>query len=252
MNLVVNARDAMPRGGKLTVETGNVEIDEAFAHSHLGTEPGSYVLLAVSDRVSAWKPRRAGAFSSHSSPPRRRARALGSGSPRYSVSSSRAAAAFGCAASPIRAAPSRWPRVEGELEVRLPSLAPTSLRGSETILLVEDEESVRVVARRILERHGYHVIVPQNASEAFLLREQHPDRIHLLLTDVVMPLVGGAELAAGLLTRWPDMKVLFMSGYTDGSVFSHDLLENGAAFLQKPFTAELLAQKVRSVLDGEA
>ena len=119
------------------------------------------------------------------------------------------------------------------------------------ILLVEDEPNVRRIARRILERNGYLVIVAQNAGDALLLVEQRAEPIHLLLTDVVMPGMSGVELARRLAARRPEMKVLYMSGYTDGTIVSQGLLERGVAFLQKPLTSELLARKVRSVLDGD-
>jgi DNA-binding NtrC family response regulator len=125
------------------------------------------------------------------------------------------------------------------------------LYGSETILLVEDEEAVRTVTQRILERNGYRVLVAQSPGDALLLQEQETGQVHLLLTDVVMPRMSGVELAARLLERWPSMKILYMSGYTDSSMTAHDVPATSASFMQKPFTSEMMARKVRTVLDGE-
>jgi DNA-binding NtrC family response regulator len=127
---------------------------------------------------------------------------------------------------------------------------PTGLGGSETILLVEDDDQVRLVARGILRRNGYHVIEARNAGEAFLHAEKHSGTVHLLLSDVVMPQMSGPELAKRLAIVRPDMKVLCMSGYTDDSIVRHGVLEARIAYLQKPFTPEALTTKVREVLDA--
>jgi DNA-binding NtrC family response regulator len=143
------------------------------------------------------------------------------------------------------------PRVEGSVEASAQVASRPNRRGTETILLVEDEQAVRAVAQRILERQGYRVLVAHDADEAIAIRERHAEPIHLLLTDVVMPRMSGAELATHFAKRWPNMKVLYMSGYADGSVVANGLIEQGDAFLQKPFTSELLADKVRFVLDAK-
>jgi DNA-binding NtrC family response regulator len=129
-------------------------------------------------------------------------------------------------------------------------LAVGSLHGSETILLVEDEEQVRAVARGILRKHGYLVLDAGHAGEALLLCEKHPAPIHLLLTDVVMPQMSGPELAKRLIALRPDMKVLCMSGYTDDAALRHGVIESGIAYLQKPLTVESLTRRVREVLDS--
>jgi len=128
---------------------------------------------------------------------------------------------------------------------------PSSLRGTETILLVEDEEQVRAIALNILRRQGYQVIPAQNAGEALLISERHPGGIDLLLTDVVMPQMSGPELAQRLGATRPDMKVLCMSGYTDDSIIRHGVLETGVAFVQKPITPALLSRRVRQILDDD-
>jgi two-component system cell cycle sensor histidine kinase/response regulator CckA len=142
------------------------------------------------------------------------------------------------------------PCVDQEADVASVSLAPATLSGSETILLVEDEEQIRVVAREILRKHGYQVIDARNAGEALLHCESQAGKIHLLLTDVVMPQMSGPELARRLLQVRPGVKVLCMSGYTDDALVRHGALEAGMAYLQKPITPETLARKVRLVLDG--
>jgi CheY-like chemotaxis protein len=144
-----------------------------------------------------------------------------------------------------------FPRVDADPEIaRSPSSVPPTLRGSETILLVEDQEQVRAVAASILQRNGYRVIVAQNAGDALLLAEKHQGGIHLLLTDVVMPQISGVELAHRIALLRPELKVLFMSGYTDDSIVRHGVLDSKMAFLQKPFTPESLTRKLREVLAG--
>jgi DNA-binding NtrC family response regulator len=130
----------------------------------------------------------------------------------------------------------------------LAEVAPTTLRGTETVLLVEDEEQVRTVVLSILRRHGYHVISATRGGEALFVSERHPGPIHLLITDVVMPELSGPELAKRLAVTRPEMKVLCMSGYTDDSIVRHGVLAMGGAFIQKPITPASLAQKVREVL----
>jgi two-component system, cell cycle sensor histidine kinase and response regulator CckA len=253
MNLVLNARDALTTGGKITIETANVYLDKAFTTAHLGTQPGEYVLLAVTDNgIGMDKDTRLRIFEPFFTT---KAHGHGTGLGLSMV--------FGIAQQSgggvwVYSEPGRGstfkvylPRVEGPVDAPERALAPMNLHGSETILLVEDEEAVRVVAQHILERSGYHLIVAKTPGDAILLREQHPDPIHLLLTDVVMPEMNGADLAARLTARWPEMKVLYMSGYTDGSIGSLGALQSSASFLQKPFTSEGLARKVRGVLGGE-
>jgi CheY-like chemotaxis protein len=143
------------------------------------------------------------------------------------------------------------PRVDAELDVLTPAALPTTLRGTETILLAEDDEQVRSIVVSVLLRQGYHVISAQNGGEALLLSETHSGAIDLLLTDVVMPTMSGPELAKRLAATRPDMKVLCMSGYTDDSIVRHGVLESGVAFIQKPITPTLLMTKLREVLDAD-
>jgi len=252
LNLVVNARDAMPTGGKLTIETGNAELDSEYAREHPGVRPGPYVMLAVSDTgVGMDRATQARVFE-----PFFTTKEVGRGTG-LGLST-----VFGIAQ---QSGGSVWvyselgkgttfkvyfPIVDAALDVTGPEIAPAALRGTETILLVEDQEQVRLVANAILKRHGYRVLVASHAEEAIRLRDSHAGPIQLLLTDVVMPQGSGVELAKRLLLGNPGLKVLYMSGYTDDSVVRHGVLESEMAFLQKPFTPESLTRKVREVLNS--
>jgi two-component system cell cycle sensor histidine kinase/response regulator CckA len=140
------------------------------------------------------------------------------------------------------------PRTRAELELDRGTHLPVDLRGTETILLCEDEEAVRGVAQRMLERLGYRVLVARDPADALRLAELHGHEVDLLLTDVVMPRVSGVALATRFTARWPRMKVLYVSGYTDGTVVAHGVMEQNGSFLQKPFTSDQLARKLRTVL----
>jgi two-component system, cell cycle sensor histidine kinase and response regulator CckA len=252
MNLVVNARDAMPQGGRLTIETSNVELDEAFVREHLGTEPGPYVLMAVSDTgVGMDRATRARAFEPFFTT---KAPGKGTGLGLSTVFGivQQSGGGIWLYSEPGQGTTFKLylPRVDAELDCRPPSVVPAALRGTETVLLVEDEEQVRAVATRILERNGYHVLVPKSAEEALRLAGEYAGPIALLVTDVVMPRISGTELSARMLQLRPQLKVLYVSGYTDGGIGAHRMLEDGASFLQKPFTTDSLARKVRSVIDG--
>ncbi len=253
MNLVVNARDAMPTGGQLTIETGDVELDANYAREHLGCVPGPHVMIAVSDTGTGMDRETQARIFEPFFTTKEQGKGTGLG----------LSMVFGIVQ---QCGGNVWvyselgrgttfkvylPRVDGLVEPVQPSAVPVTLRGSETILLVEDQEQVRVVAESILKRNGYRVLVAQGAGDALLLCEKHPGAIALLLTDVVMPQMSGAELAKRFAATRPDTKVLCMSGYTDDSVVRHGVLESGMAFLQKPFTPESLTRKVRLVLDAD-
>jgi PAS domain S-box-containing protein len=254
MNLAVNARDAMPNGGRLTIETANVTIDEAFVQQHLGSKPGNYVFLGVTDtgigmdaetRRRIFEP-----FFSTKAP----GKGTGLGLSTVLGIVQQAGGGIWVYSEPGHGTTFKvyLPRVDAAADSNSPLPPPANLGGTETVLLVEDEQAVREVARRILERHGYTVLAAQSASDALLLGESHPSAIHLLLTDVVMPRMSGAELAERLLARRPELKVLYMSGYTDGSIATQGILAAATAFVQKPFSSEAMARKVRSALDGGA
>ncbi|MDB5220149.1 MAG: two-component hybrid sensor and regulator [Myxococcaceae bacterium] len=254
MNLVVNARDAMPTGGKLTIETANVDLDEEFVRHHVDAKAGPYVMLAVSDTgIGMDAATRSRIFEPFfTTKPVDKGTGLG-----LSTVFGIAQQSGGCVY--VYSEPGRGtsfkiylPRVDREIDVdkaRVAVAVPVR-RGTETILLVDDDEQVRLVARGILRKNGYHVIDAKHAGEALLVCEQHVGTIHLLLTDVVMPQMSGPELAKRLAGSRPGMRVMCMSGYTDDSIVRHGILETEIAYLQKPITPESLTRKVREVLDA--
>jgi len=252
MNLAVNARDAMPRGGHLTVETRNVHRDVRTA-ARLGIAPGAHVVLAISDTGTGIAP----AIVDRIFEPFFTTKQVGKGTGLgLSTVLGIVQQSGGAVAVDSR------PGAPTTFEVSLPSLggaAPdayrpqtksvAALRGSETILLVEDDPAVRALSRAILQRHGYEVHEAQSGGDALLLCEQIAKPIHLLVTDVVMPLMGGRQLAERLRPQRPEMRVLYMSGHTDDAVVHHGVLEAEVEFLQKPVTSDSLLRKVRQVLD---
>ena len=251
MNLVINARDAMPGGGKLTIETANAELDEDYAAHHVAVEPGSYVMLTVSDTGSGMDEQTRARLFDPFYTTKERGTGLGlatvygivkqSGGNVWVYSEPGRGTTFkvylprapaGCVAS-ITGRP----------------IHPSKLTGTETILVVEDEGALREVMRRALTAAGYTVLTAANGPEALLAASQHPGDIQLLLTDVIMPQMSGRALFEELSKTARTFCVLYVSGYTDDAIVHHGVLDAGTHFLSKPFAAADLARKVREVLD---
>src|SRR5438105_2315854 len=253
MNLAVNARDAMPSGGKLTLETANVDLDEAYAADHYPARAGPFVMLAVSDTgIGMSEETQAHMFEPFFTT-KEKGKGTGLGlATVYGII--KQSGGFIWVYSEVGHGTTfklYLPRVE-ELAERAAAPAPARTRparGTETVLVVEDEAPVRNVARQVLERHGYSVLEAPSAEAALDIATRYSGTIHLLLTDVVMPGLNGRELASRLADLRPDARVIFMSGYTDDAVTRHGVLEPGSAYVQKPFTPDAIARKVREVLD---
>ncbi len=257
INLAVNARDAMPDGGKLTIETANVVLDEAFADHHLGVQPGEYVMLAVSDNGTGMDDE----VKRHIFEPFFTTKERGKGS------GLGLATVFG-----VVKQNRGYVRVHSEVDqgtvfkVYLPRVAAggrapshhssadtaAPARGSESVLVVEDNALVRELVQSVLTAQGYKVLLAQDGEEGLQVAQNYGGPIHLLLTDVIMPRLGGRALADRLQPSRPEMRVLFISGYTDDALVRRGAPDKGFHFLPKPFDVETLARKVRSVLDSEA
>jgi CheY-like chemotaxis protein/two-component sensor histidine kinase len=252
VNLVVNARDAMPRGGRIAIETSNVTLGEGYGPMHANTMPGPYVLLTVSDTGKGMdKATQAHIFEPFfTTKPVGQGTGLGlstvygivkqSGGYVWVYSEIDRGTAFKIYLPAVSGAPKTG---EGERD------AQAVLPGRpERILLVEDEPNVRRIARRILERNGYTVLEASNGAEALRVLERRQEPINLVLTDLVMPEMGGRELASKLRIVSPTSRILFMSGYTEDAVLRQSVMEPGAMFLDKPFTFDTLIRKVREAL----
>jgi PAS domain S-box-containing protein len=252
MNLVVNARDAMPDGGRLTVEISNVELDAAYCRNYSGTEPGAYVLLGVSDTGCGMTPDVQSRVYEPFFTTKERGRGTGLGLSTVYAIVTQWGGHIGLYTEPGRGTSFKvylpLAGEAGKAEVA-PSAPSRAAHGWETILLVEDEETVRGIAREILELHGYAVIEARDGVEALAAAEAHHEPIHLVLTDVVMPRMSGGHMVERLLPRRPETRVLFMSGYPDDAVVRNGLLDASAQFVQKPFSLEGLVHRVRDVLD---
>ena len=252
MNLAVNARDAMPDGGRLTIETANAELDETFARVHPGSVPGQYVMLAVTDTGTGMDPEiQAQIFEPfYTTKGRDKGTGLGLATVYGVVKQSNGYIAVESEKGKGALFKIYLPRVDQPVATKSESSqAPLTVRGSETILLVEDAEPLRKLAHMFLRNNGYQVLTAADGAEALQVAAQNLGPIHLLLTDVVMPGINGRVLAEQLAPRHRAMKVLYMSGYTDSFIAGHGVLEQGMHLLNKPFTEEALMHKVREVLD---
>lgn len=253
MNLAVNARDAMPSGGRLTIELADVVLDDAWVGAHIGARAGPHIRLRVSDNGNGMSEETlARVYEPFFTTKELRGTGLGlstvhgivqqSGGTIWVHSEIGAGTTFEIYL-PIAGNGATVP-------LERPNGSREDDRGNETILLVEDDEQVRTLACTILRRQGYTVLDAHSGGDALLMSEQHPGTIDLLLTDVVMPRLSGRELAARLLVTRPGLLTLYMSGYTDDEVVRHGVREAEVAFLQKPFTAQSLAHSVRETLDA--
>ncbi len=251
VNLVVNARDAMQQGGKLTIETQNVTLGADYASQHAGTAPGPYVLLAFTDTGVGMDPATQSRIFEPFFTTKGREHGTGLGLATVYGIVKQSGGSLSVYSEPARGSTFKvyLPRVDAEIAAgdALATL-PESAGGTETILLVEDEDMVRQLAVRALRARGYRVLTAANADEAMTLSERHAGPIHLLLSDVVLPGTSGPKLAAALTGSRPEVPVLYMSGFTDDAIVHHGVLHPSTEFIQKPFTPAALARKVREVL----
>src|SRR5271167_4524735 len=252
MNLVVNARDAMPSGGKLTIETANVALDEAYARRHPGVSPGEYVMLAISDTgLGMDKETQSHIFEPFYTTKGQKGTGLGL-SMVYGIVKQSGGYIW------VYSEPNHGttfkvylPRVEAAAEDK-PALQPAPEGpplGHETILVVEDEPQLRDLTRQFLETRGYTVLVAEHGAAAIDVARRHKGVIHLLLTDIIMPVMNGRELAQRMVGLSPKTRILFMSGYTENAIWRNGMIESSTNFLQKPFTLDALTRKVREVLE---
>ncbi|HYA98138.1 MAG TPA: ATP-binding protein, partial [Methylomirabilota bacterium] len=257
LNLAANARDAMPRGGMLEIETRNVELDESYTRDHAGSSAGEYVLLAIRDTGTGMSPE----VVAHIFEPFFTTKEVGKGT------GLGLATVYGIVKQSrgyiwVDSAPGKGSTFQiylprhGGAEVTSAGKPPTEAleksRGSETVLLVEDSEPLRNLARSFLEAHGYRVLAAGGGEEALEAAARHPGIIDMLVTDVVMPGINGRVLAERLAARQPGLKVLFISGYTDAFIAGHGVLQPGTNLLHKPFSEEAFLNKVREVLQSGA
>jgi PAS domain S-box-containing protein len=253
LNLVVNARDSMPQGGSLTIETDNVELDREYANQHVGVQPGHFAVLAVSDTGTGMDEETQSRIFEPFFTTKAKDKGTGLGLSTVYGIVKQSGGNIWVYSEPGHGTALKvyFPALDSPQEQLGHIPAESEVRGgSETILLVEDEEIVRRLARRILEQTGYEVLEASHGEEAVRLCGVHAKPIHLLLTDVVMPGTSGKEVADRLSSMRPEIKVLFMSGYTDEAIVHQGVLNSSVEFIQKPFTLAALSRKVREVLDS--
>ncbi|MCB0197185.1 MAG: PAS domain-containing protein, partial [Anaerolineae bacterium] len=253
INLAINARDAMPQGGQLTIETANVELDETYVRTHVNVTPGRYVMLAVSDSGHGMDIATQSRVFEPFFTTKARGQGTGLGLAMVHGIINQSGGHIWLYSEPDQGTTFKiyLPGIDEEPQPLLPSQATVeNLQGTETILLVEDEDMVQDFAYRVLTREGYTVLTARNGREALTIAKQYNQTIGLLITDVVLPEgMSGAETAKILVDRQPNLQVLYISGYTDNAIIHHGVLDPGLFFLEKPFTPKALLLKVREVLD---
>jgi CheY-like chemotaxis protein/two-component sensor histidine kinase len=254
INLVVNARDAMPNGGRLSITTRNVTLDENYAHTHPEVVPGDYVMLAVSDTgVGMTDEVKAHLFEAFfTTKPKGKGTGLGLATCLTIVKQSGGHITAYSELGKGTTFKVYFPRVDQPLEttIRAEQAGPLP-RGTETLLVVEDEPAVCLLAYNVLKNQGYTVLRAMNGQDALrVAREHEGSPIRLVITDVIMPQMDGKVMAEWLKSHFPDLKILFTSGYTDDAIVHHGVLEPGVVFLSKPYTPATLTRKVRELLDA--
>jgi CheY-like chemotaxis protein len=253
VNLAINARDAMPRGGTLTIETNNTKLDEQYASQHPEVRPGPHVMLGVSDTGTGIDPEIQSRIFEPFFTTKERGKGTGLGLATVYGVVKQSEGHIWVYSEPGRGTTFKvyLPRVEEAAEIaRRPDGRSSAAGGSETVLVVEDDDGVRALVRQVMSSAGYTVMECKNAVQALSMSTSYSGHMHLMVTDVIMPGASGRELAQKITRLRPGIRVLYMSGYTDKAIVHHGILDEGVAFLEKPFTPDRLLRKLREVLDS--
>jgi CheY-like chemotaxis protein len=254
VNIVVNASDAMTDGGRIDMETANVELDDEYARTHVATPAGPYVMLSVSDTGHGMTRETQARLFEPFFTTKEKGKGTGLGLSTVYGIVKQSGGSIWVYSEPDRGTTFKiyLPRVNEIADLPVPVPVTNGKGGDETILLVEDEDAVREVASRILRRHGYTVVEACNGADALRQFTDGASEFDLIVTDIVMPEMGGLELAQRVREWTPNARILFTSGYTEDAVLRRNFLDPGAEFVEKPFTPARLAQRAREVLDGPA
>jgi PAS domain S-box-containing protein len=251
VNLAVNARDAMPRGGRLTIETQNVVLDETYVRTHAGVKPGDFVMIAVSDNGSGMDAATRQRIFEPFFTTKERGKGTGLGLATVYGIVKQSGGDIWVYSEPAQGTTFKlyFPLATEEDVVEPPAAGPLDIEAThETVLVVEDEQTVRDLTVRMLQKLSYHVLAAADGAEAIEISKAHAGNIALLVTDVVMPEMSGRQVAEALLSQRPEMRVLYLSGYTETTIVNHGVLDSGVEFLPKPFSREALGAKIRAIL----